>query len=133
MSRFWREHTKTMLLVYLLLGVLAGAYVHAYGNDFNGGHGIQMGPMSVGAANQGFQLPGFVIDAFLTWRVLRGGSISWVLLLFLNTLIAVVFVVAVAIAGGSLYMTGLLAFNLAILAAITSPAARRRLGATSLR
>lgn len=128
MSRFWREKTRTVLLVYVLLGLLADAYAHAYGRSFNGGQGVEVAFASVGAIHKGGELLGFAIDAFLAWRVSRGGSISFVLLLLLNTLTAVFSVAAIAIVGGSDYLTGLLIFNLASLALVTSPAATRRLG-----
>lgn len=131
-SRFWRERTRAVLLGYVLLGLLAQAYVHAYGHSFNGGQGVEVAFASVGTIHQGGALLGFAIDAFLAWRVWRGGSISFTILLFLSTLIAVLGVAATAIAGGSVYLAGLLAFSLAGLALITSPAARRRLGVKAL-
>ena len=133
MSRLWRERTRAVLLVHVLLGVLADAYVHAYGRSFNGGQGLQVAFMSVGATHPGGELLGFAIDAFLAWRVWRGGSIAWALLMFLNTLFAVVGVAAIAIAGGSVYLTGLVVFDLAGLLLLTSPTVRRRFRVTALR
>ena len=133
MRRFWRERSRAVLLAYVLLGVLASAYLHAYGSSLNGGQGVPVAFIRVGAAHPGGELLGFAVDAFLAWRVWRGGSISFVLLLFLNTLGAVVVLAAIVIAGGSVYLIGLLFFQLAGLLLLTSPAVRRRFGATAFR
>ena len=128
MARIWREDTGSVLLLYLLLELLDKAYVYARGSSFQGGRGVQLGFVTLGAVSPGGFLLGLALTVFLVWRVWQGGSFSWVILLLLSGLSVVLTGIAAVMAGGGTYPLVLLAFSLGSLLLIGSPAARLRLG-----
>jgi hypothetical protein len=117
-----------VLLLYLLLELLDKAYVYARGSSFQGGRGVQLGFVTLGAVSPGGFLLGLALTVFLVWRVWQGGSFSWVILLLLSGLSVVLTGIAAVMAGGGTYPLVLLAFSLGSLLLIGSPAARLRLG-----
>jgi hypothetical protein len=127
-GRIWREDTRTVLLLYLLLELLDKAYVYAEGDSFLGGGGVQLGFVTLGAVSPGGYLLGLALTVFLVWRVWRGGPFSWTILLLLSGLSVVMTGIAAVMAGGDAYPVVLLGFSLASLLLIGSPAARLRLG-----
>ena len=65
MARWRRPGADEILLVFLLLDVI----------------GFICGGLSHGASPRNLPLPSFLTDAFLVWRVSRGGRISRIILI----------------------------------------------------
>ena len=115
----WRSHTGVLLSAVLVLEALIFAYAKTVGPHIRG-LGIFWS-----ASNTGFLLAACAVDAFLMWRVWRGGSVAWFILLYLvgvsaeKTLFAIV-------SAFDLYGLGLLVLLLAQFTLLISPAIRAR-------
>ena len=115
------------------------AYIRHAGITLNAGKGVNIGFETVGSTRQAGWLAGFALEAFLTWRVWRGGGLAWVMLLAPSGWSVLIWGAAFMIqlhgntgltshetGTASPYLLGLPGFSLAGLALLTSPAIRAR-------
>jgi hypothetical protein len=142
MLRTWRSGAGVLLWLYLLLAVLEPAYIRHVGSSLDAGMGVNIGFETVGGTRQAGWLAGFGLEAFLIWRVWRGGVLAWAVLLTLTGWSALIWGTAFVVqlhgetgmtgheaGNASPYLLGLLGFSVAGLALLTSPAVRARTSA----
>jgi hypothetical protein len=139
MLRIWLSGAGPLLWSYLALAVLELAYIRQAGGSLNGGMGVNIGFETVGGTRQAGWPAGFALEAFLIWRVWRGGVLAWAALLTLNGWSALIWGAAFVVqlhgesgmtghetGSASPYLLGLLGFSIAALVLLTSPAIRAR-------
>ncbi len=111
MVRLWRTQPGRLLAAYVILDVLLIVYTRTAGASLNAG------------TSGGAPLAWTALVGFLVWRVWRGGRVSWVILVVINSLALAALVMGVASPWG-LYQLGLLVFIVVQLAVLLSPAVR---------
>lgn len=111
-ARLWREGTAAVLALYLVLAALANILDHV--------------GTSSGTIWRAQAWSGFAVAAFLTWRVWRGGYVSWVVLWLVNGVIAGLGGLF-ALTNGSGGSAAVFALGVIGLMLLASPAARSRL------
>ena len=139
MLRIWRGGAGALVWSYLLLDVLELAYTRHLGRSLNAGMGVNIGFETVGGTRQAGWLAGLALEAFLCWRVWRGGVLAWAALLTLTGWSLLVWGTAFVVqlhghsgmtghetGNASPYLLGLLGFSAAGLVLLTSPAIRGR-------
>lgn len=111
-KKIWQDRTGALLLLYLALDWVPSVNAWATG-------GSQAGPF-------GRFLVWFAVDAFLVWRIWRGGKNSWAILLVL-TVFSVILILIGAVWPWSppIYLQA--AAATAQLSLLLSPAVRRHL------
>jgi hypothetical protein len=109
MTRMWRTGAGPLLVGFMLLDVAIFAYTETAGARINAHFDLT-------AQQTGWT----VLDAFLVWRVWRGGRAAWAVLFGLN-LIALALLVAGA---WSAYASALWAFGIAQIVILLTPAVR---------
>ncbi len=139
MLKVWRSGAGALLWSYLVLDVFELVYIRHVGSSLNAGMGVNIGFETVGATRQAGWLAGFALEAFLVWRVWRGGLLAWAALLALTGWSALIWGTAFVVqlhgetgmtghetGNASPYLLGLLGFSIAGLVLLASPAIRSR-------
>jgi hypothetical protein len=113
MGRLRRTNARSLLIAFMVLDLGLCAYVETAGAQINA---------HTDSAQQ--QVAWLLIDAFLVWRVWRGGRIAWAILLVLNVIdLALLLVGSVS---WTAYEAGLAAFVIAQTVILLTPAVRQR-------
>jgi hypothetical protein len=112
MAQLWRTAAGRLLLAYLLLDLALFVFTGAAGAHYNAHYDL---------ADQ--QIVSIALDAFLLWRIWRGGRIAWAVLLAL-TVFPLVLLVFGHTGSWSPYASALLLFVLAQTCVLLAPAVR---------
>jgi hypothetical protein len=120
LMKLWRTRAGVLLAGILALDALIFVYARTAGAHARGITLFWSG--STGSA--GLQLAVCAVEAFLIWRVWRGGSVAWSLLLCLIGISTFKTLVAVVSSPGP-YQLGLLILLIAQVTFLTSPAVLR--------
>lgn len=123
MVRIWRSAAGTLLFLFMLIDLATFVVAQTVGARLNAGSG-----------QAGQQVAWTAVDAFLVWRIWRGGNWAWAVLLVISVL-PLVMLLAAAIFPLDAYILALGAFGVAQVAILLSPAVRHhiRLGPVARR
>jgi hypothetical protein len=111
MTRIWHKDAGPLLIAFLLIDVAIFAYTETIGARLNSG--TDLTAQQVGWA---------VLDAFLSWRIWRGGRMAWSVLFGINILILALMLTAQA--AWSDYASVLYVFVTAQILILLTPAVR---------
>jgi hypothetical protein len=76
-AQFWRTEPGRPLLTLVVLIIAQAAFLHLAGRVLHHGSAYTSGPVTVGRAQNA--AGAILLPAWFTWRIWRGGHISWFL------------------------------------------------------